>query len=228
MVDKRAAPNTLASAVRNRSVAQGDVPEGLRRRYFVDGRGGAGLGFYVDANIDRPAFRDEGKRLAAARADPNAIRDMVLVAQHRGWSIVTAHGSKEFKREAWLAGRALGLEVRGYRPTERDIQELDRRIDRRQAAEARSAGRHREDDGPAPTEASAPRRRERADARDQLRVVEAVVRSRVASPEAQERILGAARTRVADWLERGANFDPLRQATQREPVRADRSRERQR
>ena len=41
--------NSLAPGVRNRSTAEGDVPETLRRRYYVDGRGGAGLGFYADA-----------------------------------------------------------------------------------------------------------------------------------------------------------------------------------
>lgn len=214
MADDPETPNTIAAGARNRSVAQGDVPESLRRRYYTDERGGAGLGFYADATVQRPAFRDEGRRLATARADPSAIRDMAAVAQHRGWTIVTARGSPEFRREAWLAGRTLGIEVRGYRPTERDVQELDRRIDRRLAARER-ARRNREDE---PLRRDPPERGRDADAgaRSRLRVVEAVVRDRVADPSARDRILTTARERVADWLERGARFEPLAAGRTRE------------
>jgi len=199
MADEPTPPvNTVTPAVGKRSKTQGDVPDALARRYYTDGRGGAGLGFYTDAKVEKPAFRDEGGKLAAARTDPNAIRDMARIAQHRGWTIITVRGEANFRREAWLAGRAIGLEVRGYRPTERDIQELDRRIDRR-------LGR----DGRSPEPARKPRE-ERArspdDGREQLRLVEAVVRGRIKEPSAQERILAAARERVADLLNQGARF----------------------
>lgn len=207
MADDPATPNTLStSGTRGRSVVQGDVPDAMRRRYYTDGRGGAGLGFYVDATVQRPAFRDEGKRLASGRNDPNAIRDMAAIAQHRGWSIVTARGSPEFRREAWLAGRTLGLEVRGYQPSERDVQELDRRIDRRLAARERSR-RDREDE---PLRRDPPERGSDDGARSRMRVVEAVVRGRVEDPADRDRILGAARERIAHWLERGARFAPVR------------------
>lgn len=219
MADDPQTPNTLStSGARNRSVVQGDVPEAMRRRYYTDGRGGAGLGFYADATVQRPAFRDEGRQLVAARADPSAIRDMTAIAQHRGWSIVTARGSPEFRREAWLAGRTLGLEVRGYRPTERDVQELDRRIDRRLAARAR---RDREDE---PLRRDPPERERDGGTRSRLRVVEAVVRGRVEDSAARERILATARERIADWLERGARFAPL--GVDRPSPDAQRTRER--
>ncbi len=137
MADDAPVLNTLTTTTKGHSIVEGDVPEALRRRYFVDGRGGAGLGFYADAKISTPAFRDRGRHLMAERSDPNTIRDMTTIAQHRGWTIVMARGSSSFRREAWLAGRAAGIEVRGYRPTERDVQELDRRIDRRIVAGSR-------------------------------------------------------------------------------------------
>jgi hypothetical protein len=125
---------------------------------------------------------------------------MVMVARHRGWRIVVARGSPEFRREAWLAGRALGLEVRGYRPTERDLQDLERRVERR-------------------------REQMEPGAQSRLRVVEAVVRDRVADTALQTRILAGARERLANWLERGATFEPFRAPEQR---RADRGHERHR
>lgn len=189
MPDNAPSENTISATDRSRSATVGDVPEAIRRRYYTDERGGPGLGFYVDATVVRAAFRDQGKRLSVDRADPNAIRDMAEIAKHRGWAIITVRGSAEFRREAWLTGRSLGLEVQGYRPRERDLQELERRAARR--------------------ELRADQRVEAA-GRSQLRVVDAVVRERVQSPDGQRRIMDAARARIAEWLERGATFEPSR------------------
>jgi len=201
------AANTVSPAVKDRSVAPGDVPEALRRRYFLDERGGPGLAFYVDATVKAPAFRDRGGRLVTARTDPNAIRDMMVIARHRQWSIVTVRGAADFRRETWLAGRSLGIEVRGYRPTDRDMQELERRL--------------------APTKLTEQEPHSRSAAT--LRIVETVVRSRVAERSAQERILTATRERLARWLEQGAHVRPisfpgrdnigLRQSQERHPRR---------
>jgi hypothetical protein len=225
MADDPAAPNTVSPAVRNRSVVEGDVPDYLRRRYYVDGRGGAGLGFYVDARIAAPAFRDRGRQLVAARSDPNAVRDMTAIAQHRGWTIIVARGDQTFRREVWLSGRTVGIEVRGYQATERDLQELERRVAARERAE-----RGREDRQPQADLTDWDRRDVRSSpaAQSRLRVVETVVRARVADRTAQDRIMAGARTRIADWLERGARFEPLRTPSRSTTVESDQRRERHR
>jgi hypothetical protein len=224
MPDDPTTPNSLSPGVRGRSTVEGDVPERLRRRYYLDGRGGAGLGFYMDASVKAPAFRDRGRQLAASKSDPNAIRDMTAIAQHRGWTIVAVRGSASFRREAWLAGRTVGIEVRGYRPTERDMQELDRRIDRRMA---RERVRNHADEARSPVEpAEREQKRQGDQGRDQLRVVEAVVRARVAEAAAQDRIIAKARDRVSDLVQDGTRFRSLRMG--RPAQDADRGRERQR
>lgn len=225
------APNSLNPGVRNRSVVEGDVPDNLRRRYYVDGRGGAGLGFYADAKIKAPTFRDRGRQLVAARSDPNAIRDMVAIAKHRGWSIVVARGDAGFRREAWLAGRSAGIEVRGYRPTERDVQELDRRIDRRLAVQARSArSREGEPTGGETTRSAVRESGDDPGARSRLRVVETVVRARIMEPSTQERVLAAARDRIAGWLEQGARLEslPAARSVQVGPLKPRQAREQNR
>lgn len=212
--------NQIDSEGRGRSMRKGDVPEPLQRRYYTDERGGPGLGFYADARIQAAAFRDLGRRLVTARSDPNAIRDMAAVAQHRGWTAIAVHGDKDFRREAWLTASALGLEVRGYQPSERDRQELERR----QAALARKAARAAE----ARTERGDREPRDAAAGRANMRIVEAVVRARVGDRPAQDRILTAARERLASWLERGARVQPVEVARPQAQQDSLRSRERQR
>jgi hypothetical protein len=173
------------------------VPDRLRQRYYIEERRREWR-FYVDAQVTTPVFWDRGRRLVSARSDPNAIRDMTAIAAHRGWRIVEAKGSPGFRREAWLAGRTLGLEVKGHAPTERDLQELERRRANRERMEARLGDLARRPTG----------RGDRLDgAVDRLKTVQTVVRARVADPAIQKRLLTAARIRLADWLERGARFD---------------------
>lgn len=213
--------NQIDSEGRGRSTSKGDVPDPLRRRYYTDERGGPGLGFYADARIQTAAFRDLGARLVTPRSDPNAIRDMAAVAQHRGWTVVVVHGERDFRREAWLVASALGLEVRGYQPNERDRQELERR----QAALARKAARAAE---------ARPERGDReprdggAAGRANMRIIETVVRARVSDGPSQDRILSAARERLASWLEKGARLQPVEVARSHAQQDSLRSRERQR
>jgi len=104
----------------------------LRRRYLTENaRWGGGLDYYADAAIAAPSFRDRGRELIAIRSDPNTVRDLVAIAQHRGWTRVRVRGAAGFRREVWLAGRVAGLEVDGHHPTERDQQDLARRLERR-------------------------------------------------------------------------------------------------
>ena len=214
-VERDDSENGLAPVAQDRSMARGDVPESLRRRYFTEERAGDGLGFYADARINTAAFRDRGRELVAPRADPNAIRDMVTIAQHRGWGSVEVRGSEDFRREAWLTGRAMGLDVRGYRATERDLQELERRqAAAKRAADQREVRHERREERRHDGQDEREVRRERRDdagADRRLRIVEAVVRDRVADPERQSQIMSAARERIADWLDRGARFDELAQ-----------------
>lgn len=187
--------NIVAPEGDRRASTAGDVPEQLRRRYLTEARGGRGLGFYADARSEAAAFRDHGGRLTTDRNDPQVVRDLLAIAQHRGWNAISVRGHTEFRREVWLRAQAAGLEVRGYRPTDRDRQQVD--PDRSRPG---------------------PRQRSPMDAQTRLRIVERVVSARIVEPAEQQRVLAAARTRLAEWLERGASLAPA-QTRSRDPQR---------
>jgi putative DNA primase/helicase len=108
------------------------VPEEVRRRfvqvknryYFPDGA---------------RAFTDRGTRLTTPSENTEVVRSLILIAEARGWSEVTVRGTERFRREAWLAARMAGIDVRGYTPTEFERGRAVRALNRQ---------------GPAPTEDS--------------------------------------------------------------------------
>ena len=65
MADESPRSDSLSPARKGRSGTAGDVPDDLRRRYFVDARGGAGLGFYADATVTRPASAPVSRRVSS-------------------------------------------------------------------------------------------------------------------------------------------------------------------
>jgi hypothetical protein len=203
-------PNALLPLGGLRSTRPGDLPEPLLRRYYLQTRE-RDCRLFVDAQSPVAVIEDRGRRLLSRRSDPNAVRDMVRIAEHRGWRRLEARGARTFRREAWLAGRTAGLEVRGYRPTERDLQALERRLAARERLDRRA------DDRIKPHTAAG----------DRLRLAEAVIRSRAPDPQAQARLMERARARIADWIERGARFEPLRPPADR-PERSQEPRERRR
>ncbi|MET3835208.1 hypothetical protein ABIB58_000527 [Brevundimonas sp. UYEF29] len=149
-----------------RSVAKGDVPQTLLDRYLIErDLRGRPERFYRDHRTADPAFRDAGRRLSADRTYPDTVADMLKVAQHRGWSRLKVEGEEGFRREVWVQARAMGLEVQGYRPRDRD----------------RGA-------------AGLPHGRTQMEHR--LRMASTVVRTLIADPEAQQRLIAHAAARV--------------------------------
>jgi hypothetical protein len=196
MVDSPAMTNTVDAAP-EKPGRPGDVPESIRRRYLTERRLDGAVVYFQDATVVTPSFRDTGRKLIAARSDPATVRDLILVAQHRGWTAIHVRGADGFRREAWMAGRALGLEVQGHRATERDEQALAKRLEGQRAATRSDRAK------PAPSVSTLDLR----NPRERLKVVEAVVRGRNADPAVQAQILAAARQRVAE-LQRQRDREP--------------------
>ena len=103
-----------------------DLPASYHDRFLVTkAKGQQDLyRFYDDA---RPAIIDKGDQLSTRNADRGTAMDMIELASHRGWQSLKAKGPEEFRREMWIEGNAQGLKVQGYRPTEKDQEEANRR-----------------------------------------------------------------------------------------------------
>lgn len=74
----------------------------------------------------RTAFRDEGKKLTTDYSTVEVARGVVDGAQAKGWRAITVTGTEEFRQRVWLEAEARNLTVRGYVPTERDRELLER------------------------------------------------------------------------------------------------------
>lgn len=105
-----------------------DTPSSYHERFVVTKQGDK-QEFYRNYNDERPAFVDDGTNLSTKACDKATALDMVNLAAHRGWESMKVTGPQDFRREVWIEGAAKGIEVEGYKPTERDIEEAARRAD---------------------------------------------------------------------------------------------------
>jgi hypothetical protein len=85
----------------------------------------AGAKFYFKDRQDTVAFKDKGERMVTASNEDRVAKAMATMAEAKGWKTITISGHPEFKRQVWLEANARGIEVRGYKPNERDLQALE-------------------------------------------------------------------------------------------------------
>lgn len=223
-----------------RSISAGDIPEPLQKRYFSStGKWSGEPAYFTTAQAKEPAFRDQGRRLVTSSESEEVVRDLVAIARHRGWTNVHVTGSEAFRRAAWVEASRQGLEVRGYRANERDLQELDRlrRDNSRNSiapaavpSVARESGRdpsHAREHSDRARSAGSKDRNERA-TQSQLRVIEAVVRTALFdNPEAISRVMKVANAKLESHIRQGHQIRPamVRETRDRKSVEIGASRQ---
>src|SRR5258708_37635227 len=100
------------------------VPEDVRKRFVQVGA----KYFFPDG---ARAFTDRGSRLTTPSENTEVIKSLISIAHARGWNEITVTGTERFRRDAWAQARLLGLEVRGYKPTDIENERLLRALARR-------------------------------------------------------------------------------------------------
>ena len=216
------APNIVVAISRAGDAVRADVPPELLSRYYVDGRGGPGLGFYPDRTTYRPVILDYGRALQTDRQDQQTSADMVAIALRRRWTTIEVQGDVDFRRAVWLSASARGLLVHGYLPSPRDQEMLGRAM----AAQARrpsdqdpEAQRARRVPGPAVYEQGQV-------SWSPLRAIETLAAARIANPDIRQKLMDQARGRLEALRARGEQGDPLRSPLSLERLRASRDRQR--
>lgn len=103
------------------------LPPDMGKKYYVKSAKNGDQHIFADAKGQREIFQESENRLRTKMSDKRAIKLMMDTASHRGWNNIKIRGVEEFRREAWLEGQSRGISVRGYKPTELDLQELKQR-----------------------------------------------------------------------------------------------------
>jgi hypothetical protein len=98
------------------------IPEHIRRRYIQ-----VRTRFHFP-DLD-PAFQVRATRTTTRSENPQVIRDILEIerARSRGAQL-RVRGTQEFRAEAWRQAQLLGIEVRGYEPSELDRAKLARTL----------------------------------------------------------------------------------------------------
>lgn len=105
------------------------VPDEIRERFI-----GIGSKYYFPDGA--AAFTDHGVKLTTQSENTEVIRSLIAIAQAREWGDIKVTGTERFRKEAWFAGRLVGLEVKGYKPTAFEEERIVRAVARRDAGAA--------------------------------------------------------------------------------------------
>lgn len=102
------------------------VPDAIERRYLkVDDHY-----FFPDRTL---AFIDDGSRIRVRTENREVMHSVIAIAQARGWRAIDVRGTEAFRQGMWREAALLGIEARGYEPTEAEIQQVARARQRHQA-----------------------------------------------------------------------------------------------
>lgn len=96
-----------------------ELPEGVLKAYqFHEGK-------FKEHGSDAVRFEDHGKKLSTKIEDPQVIRHMIEVTIAKNWGTLELKGTDTFRQIAWLEATANGRETTGYKPNERDLEQLE-------------------------------------------------------------------------------------------------------
>lgn len=101
-------------------------PEAIKKAYYVEEQGSQRR-YYDDYKKTALAIRADDTTISSKREDLTTIRAILTLAENRGWQEVKVNGSADFKREAWIEAAARGITAQGYKASDLDRQEADRR-----------------------------------------------------------------------------------------------------
>jgi len=103
------------------------------------------------------AFVDKGSKLTVETHNKAVIQDLIAIAKARDWQEIKVTGTETFRREVWKESYAAGLDVKGYKPSELELQAANKERVRRNGPNELSAEDRPPPGGQAPSVPSRPR-----------------------------------------------------------------------
>lgn len=106
------------------------MPDSIKQHYHQDGNS-----FRSAYQPEKIEFVDRGSRMHGYNpVSTFTTRAMAEIAEKRGWKEIEVTGNSKFQQSMYVEAASRGVAVRGYEPTEKDAEILQRRADRKDAA----------------------------------------------------------------------------------------------
>ena len=87
---------------------------------------------YTALNDDNKVLIKETKNKITTKENHLSItKDLIQIAEDKGWESIKVKGTKEFKKDVWLEAKLRGIEVKGYKPNEQDLRKLSSESEKR-------------------------------------------------------------------------------------------------
>lgn len=87
------------------------------------------LGAYRPAGGGRVVLQDNADSIQIKSRSKDAYRAAIELAVAKGWTAIELKGRKSMMPDLWLEAKLKGLEVVNYKPTEKDIERFNKRLD---------------------------------------------------------------------------------------------------
>lgn len=106
------------------------IPKSVNDTFKIVGPIEKATYFYKD-KPDIEAFKDSGKKIST-KSDAKMISDsMIALAKSKNWDSIKVNGSDKFKQSVWMNASLNGIEVKGYKPTQQDLDQLNKELDKK-------------------------------------------------------------------------------------------------
>lgn len=121
--------NEMIRADASQGAPDRTVPDEVGKHYHKDGNA------YRSAYLnDKVEFVDRGNRMHAYfPVSSFTVRSMVEISESRGWKEMEVTGTDKFRSSVYIEASQRGIAVKGYEPTQKDAEVLQRREDRKAA-----------------------------------------------------------------------------------------------
>jgi hypothetical protein len=127
-IDGRQGPDielTDENANKQEKIRQAALMAALHQQFRV-----SGAKYHFKDQPTKVAFTDKGERIVSSSNDERAAQAMAKMSEAKGWKSIRVSGHPDFQREVWIEASIRGIEVRGFKPNEKEIAELEMRRER--------------------------------------------------------------------------------------------------